>query len=175
MLNLKKQNENGNSQVSVGRRSTNQPEIPSFSSLPSLMDQVFNDDPFFNWSSNLRRAFTPDNLGTTLPAVNIRETGESFIIEVAVPGMNKKDFKIECDHQMLRISYNRSTEQKEGSTDSDYVRREYSFESFNRSFQLPESVNTESVNAKYEDGILRVTLAKKEEARKKPAREISVF
>lgn len=171
---LKNQNENGNSQISVRRRSTNQPEIPSFSSLPSIMDQVFNDDPWFNWSANLRRAFNPDSLGIALPAVNIRETGDVFIIEVAVPGMNKKDFKIECDHQLLQISYNRTSKQKEGSSESDYVRREYNFESFNRSFQLPESVNTEQVNAKYEDGILRVTIAKKEEARKKPAREIAV-
>ncbi len=172
---LKKQNENGNSQSSVGRRSTVQPDIPSFSSLPSLMDQVFNDDPLFNWASNLRRTFMPDTLGTTLPAVNIRETGDEFIIEVAVPGMNKQDFKIECDHQLLQISYNRTEERKAGTTGNDYVRREYSFESFNRSFQLPESVNTEKVNAKYEDGILRVTIAKKEEARKKPAREISIL
>jgi HSP20 family protein len=171
---LKKQNENGNSQTTVGRRSNNQPDIPSFSSLPSLMDQVFNDDPFFNWSANLRRAFMPDNLGITLPAVNIRETANDFVIEVAVPGMNKKDFKIECDNHLLQISYSRTEESNEGSTGSDYVRREYSFESFNRSFQLPESVNTELVQAKYEDGILRVTIGKKEEARKKPAREISV-
>ena len=174
MLNLKKQNETGNSQVSVGRRSSNQPDIPSFSSFPSLIDQVFNDDPFFKWSTNLRRAFNPDNLGTTLPAVNIRETDGEFIIEVAAPGMNKKDFKIECSHQLLQISYNRTEERKEGTTESDYLRMEYSFESFNRAFQLPEAADTEKVNAKYEDGILRVTIAKKDEARKKPAREISV-
>src|SRR4030095_15742479 len=118
MLNLKKQTETGNSQVSVGRRSVTQPDIPSFSSLPSLMDQVFNDDPFFKWSTNLRRAFAPDNLGTTLPAVNIRETGEEFIIEVAVPGMNKKDFKIECNHQLLQISYSHSEERNEGADES---------------------------------------------------------
>src|SRR6185369_17500936 len=97
MQTLKRQNENGNSQNTLGRRSTNQADIPSFSSLPSLMDEVFNDDPFFNWTSNLRRSFIPNNLGTTLPAVNIRETANDFVIEVAVPGMNKKDFKIECD------------------------------------------------------------------------------
>lgn len=171
---LKNQNENGNGQASVGRRSNSQPEIPSFSSLPSLIDQVFNDDPFFNWSSNLRRAFTPDMLGTALPAVNIRETGEEFIIEVAAPGMNKRDFKIECNNQLLQISYKRTGEKKEGSEGSDYLRMEYNFESFNRSFQLPETVNTEKVDAKYEDGILRVNIAKKEEARKKPVREISI-
>jgi HSP20 family protein len=150
------------------------PTFHSFSSLPSLMDQVFNDDPFFNWSSNLRRAFIPDTLGTALPAVNIRETGDDFIIEVAAPGMNKQDFKIECNNQLLQLSYKRTAEKKEGSSDGEFLRMEYNFESFSRSFQLPESVNTEKVSAKYEDGILRVTIGKKEEARKKPVREISI-
>lgn len=175
MLNLKKQNENGNSQIPVGHRSLTQSGIPFFSSLPSLLDQVFNDDPMFNWSKNLRRGFTTENLGTTLPAVNIRETGEEFIIEVAVPGMNKSDFRIECNQQLLQISYNNSEGKKEGASESDYWRKEFSFESFNRSFQLPESVNTEKVFAKYEDGILRVIIAKKEEARQKPSRQISVI
>lgn len=173
MLNLKKQPQNG-SQIPVNRAEGNLSE-PSFSSLPSLLDRFFNDELSFNMiPSRWGNLVSNSNLGTTLPAVNIRETGDSFIVELAAPGMNKKDFKVECNNQILHIYYTHSEESKEGSRESDYWRQEFNFTSFDRSFQLPETVNSEQIQAKYEDGILRVTMAKKEEARKKPAREISV-
>lgn len=134
---------------------------------PSIWNNFFNND-LFNWDNN----FTSS--GNSIPAVNIKETPDSFVVEMAAPGMNKKDFKIEIDGSALTISSEKQneSEEKEGET---YNRKEFSYQSFYRTFYLPkEVVNADKIDAKYENGILRLEIAKREEAKQKPARLINV-
>lgn len=111
--------------------------------------------------------------GANLPAVNISEDDDNFEVEVAAPGLKKEDFKINLENNLLTISgeHKEESEEKEGKKIS---RREFSYTSFNRSFTLPETVKAEDINAKYEDGVLRLTLPKKEEAKKQPPKQIEV-
>ena len=103
-----------------------------------------------------------------VPAVNIVENTEGFVIELAAPGLSKKDFNIAIENGVLTISAEKQEEKKE--EDKNYTRKEYSFEKFSRSFTLPENVSEDKVKAHYADGILRLELAKKELA-KMPARK----
>tara|TARA_R110000868_G_scaffold410962_1_gene701096 strand:+ start:1769 stop:2245 length:477 start_codon:yes stop_codon:yes gene_type:complete len=112
------------------------------------------------------------NTGITLPKVNIKETAEAFMVDMAVPGLKKSDFHIDLDNQLLSIS----TEMKEEneSNENNYTRREFGYASFKRSFTLPESVDDAKIDARYNDGILSIHLPKKEEAKQKPARTIKI-
>jgi HSP20 family protein len=110
--------------------------------------------------------------GVTLPKVNIRETADAYLVEMAVPGMKKSDFQIELENNLLSIS-SESKEESENQN-STFTSREFSYSSFKRSFTLPESVNDEKIEANYKDGILYVLLPKKDEAKKKPARSIKI-
>ncbi|MEA1896903.1 MAG: Hsp20/alpha crystallin family protein [Bacteroidota bacterium] len=143
------------------RRNRMYPEIPS------LFNEFFTGDLLEN------RNF--DNLGSdsTLPSVNIMDTENSFEIEVAAPGMTKKDFKVELNNNILTISSeNESTKKDENE---NYTRKEFSYQSFLRSFRLPENkVDGNKINAKYKNGILFVSLPKKEEAKLKPVRMIEI-
>ena len=134
------------------------------SALPSLMENFFGRDLF-----DLGNIAAP---GATLPAVNIRETKDSFIVEVAAPGMKKNDFKVKLDNNQLIISSER--EIKEEDRDEDYTRKEYSYESFQRTFTLPQSAIADNITAKYADGVLNIVIPKKEEAKQKPAKEIKI-
>jgi HSP20 family protein len=110
---------------------------------------------------------------TSLPAVNIREDEKAFYLELAVPGMDKKDLKIEVKDDVLTIS-SEHKEEKDEDTEG-YRRREFSYSSFCRSFYLPEDVNGEKIGASYKDGILNVTIPKVEETKKKEKiRSISI-
>ena len=122
--------------------------IPTFPSMRSLFDNWGLDDDFFSSFWN----------GKNMPAVNIAETDETFEVELAVPGMDKEDFKIEIDNGRLTISAEKedSVEEKQ----KNYQRKEYSFQSFQRSFWLPENVNQEDVKANYQKGVLTITLEK---------------
>jgi HSP20 family protein len=101
-----------------------------------------------------------------LPAVNINETKDEFKIEVAAPGLKKEDFKINLDNNVLTISSEKEESKEEN--DENIRRREFSYSSFMRSFQLPEQeVDSEKIQAKYENGILKIELPKKEEAKKR--------
>ena len=136
-------------------------------SLPSLFRQlVFRD--LMDWSNF---NFSPTN--TTLPAVNIRETKDDFLIEVAAPGLDKKDFKVNLENNQLVISSEHKEEKK--SDEENYTRREFSYQSFQRSFTVDErQVEGDKITAKYCDGILCITLPKKEEVKPKPPREIKI-
>lgn len=140
---------------------------PNWPSFPSIIDSLFSRD-MMDWSNS---NFSMTN--TTLPAVNIKETDNDFEIEVAAPGMNKKDFKINLEDNVMTISSERKTEKK---TDEDnYKRREFSYQSFQRSFAIDEKlVNGEAISARYADGILFITLPKREEMKPKPPREIKI-
>jgi HSP20 family protein len=111
---------------------------------------------------------------TTLPAVNIIESNESFLVEMAAPGMTKKDFHIELNNEVLKITSQKEerNELKEGER---YTRCEYSYQSFERSFHLPKSVIDEGkIKATYQDGVLRVMIPKREEAKTLPPRTIAI-
>ncbi|WP_223883330.1 MULTISPECIES: Hsp20/alpha crystallin family protein [Arenibacter] len=104
--------------------------------------------------------------------VNIKETAEAYFVEMAVPGLNKSDFKIDIDNQVLSISA--ELEEESEDKQENYTRREFGYSSFKRSFNLPETVNEEHIEAKYNEGILSVHLPKKEEAKQKPVRTIKI-
>lgn len=139
-----------------------------FPRMTSLFDDLFADDGR-NWGFN---NFSATN--TTLPAVNIKETGENFEVEMAAPGMNKQDFKVELDGNQLTIRSEKESreEQKEGDR---YTRREFSYQSFQRVFQLPkEVVDADKIQARYENGVLHLLIPKKVEARQRPPKMIQV-
>lgn len=110
--------------------------------------------------------------GATLPKVNIRETADAFLVELAAPGFKKSDFRIELENHHLTISSDLKEETE--NQNSSFKSREFSYSSFSRSFKLHESVNDEKIEANYKDGILYVLLPKKEEAKQKPARSIKI-
>lgn len=124
-----------------------------------VLESVFNE-PGFNERPTL-----------SVPAVNIAENENEFKIELAVPGLNKEDFKISLNKQILTVSA--SKEAKDATEAKKYSKREYNYGSFTRSFNLPESVDYSKIDAAYQAGILTLTVAKKEEA-KFQSREIAI-
>ena len=136
--------------------------------LPSFWDNFFSRD-LMDWgNSNF------SNTDTTLPAVNVRETDDAFEIEVAAPGMSKEDFRVNMENNLLTISSEKKEEKKEEEK-GRFSRREFSYQSFQRSFAIPENlVEGEQITAKYCDGILCISLPKKEDVKPKPAREIAI-
>ena len=136
-------------------RSTFRPFFPS----------LFDDDFFSSVPATGRQ-------NSYMPAVNIKEDDKNYFLELAVPGMDKKDLKIDIDEDVLTISSehkNENVEKQEG-----YTRKEFSYSSFARSFYIPENVNRDSINANYKDGILTVSFPKQEEDRKKITREVKI-
>ena len=141
--------------------------------LPSLTNRLFSTDDFFGQSLLDFEGGLLDRDGSfMLPDVNIIENGKDFKIELAAPGLEKKDFKIEVQDGMLNISAEKEEEREE--KDMNYRRREFSYSSFSRSFTLPENSITDKIDAKYENGILRLSLPKKEVTVSKPVKEIKV-
>jgi len=132
-----------------------------------------NVNPFFNdvFESIFNDSFLSDKLATRVPAINIAETENEFHIELAVPGLKKEDFKISLDKNVLSISAEKKAENVEEG--KKYSKKEYSYNSFVRSFTLPETVDHAKIEAEYTDGILKLIVAKKEEA-KIQSREIAV-
>lgn len=130
----------------------------------STVDQ-FLSDALMNWRDER-------NGGSGVPKVNIAETDEEFRVEVAAPGMKREDFHVELDNDILRI-WTEAENSKEEKNEN-YTRREFSYESFTRSFHLPNSVEADKIKAKYEDGLLRLMIPKKEEAKKKPPKTIKI-
>ena len=136
--------------------------------FPTLFDDFLNRD-IFNWGlSNF------SNTNTTVPAVNIKETSDNYEVEVAAPGMTKKDFKVELDGNLLTIS-SETSHQNEQKDDVLYSRKEFSYQSFLRTFTLQKDVvDIEKIEAKYENGLLQLLIPKKEESKQKPARLIEI-
>ena len=135
--------------------------------LPSMFDRLFEGD-LFDWSN---RNFSLTN--TTLPSVNIKENSDEFKVEVAAPGFEKGDFKLELNHDVLTISSEKQIE-NEAKEDERYSKREFSYQSFTRSFTLPHSADSERIDATYDNGILFVSIPKKEESKPKPSRMIEI-
>tara|TARA_R110002050_G_scaffold1281_1_gene9129 strand:- start:15890 stop:16327 length:438 start_codon:yes stop_codon:yes gene_type:complete len=135
-------------------------------SIPSFMNELFKPD----WLGG------SEVLNDKIPAVNIKENDASFVLELAVPGRKKEDFKIEIDNDLLTISTESKNETSNEKVEDSikYTRKEFSFSSFKRAFTLPETVNIDKIEAGYEDGILSFKLPKKEEALPKPKRLIEI-
>ncbi|GAB4294995.1 MAG: Hsp20/alpha crystallin family protein [Marinilabiliales bacterium] len=134
---------------------------------PNILDNFFDDD-FFNFRT---KNFAAEN--TTLPSVNIKEDNDGFELEFAVPGYDKNDFNIELNNNVLTVSSEKKLENetKEGQ---EFTRREFSYQSFSRSFTLPEIVEADKISAQYEKGILKINIPKKEEAKPKPVKKIDI-
>lgn len=130
--------------------------------FPSLMNDFMGPDWFGG----------AEKWNATMPAVNIKDNTEGFELELAVPGMKKDDFTVEIDNDVLTISSEIKTENEDKN--ENYTRKEFSYSSFKRAFTLPETVDGSKIDAKYEDGILKLTLPKKQEALPKPKRLIEI-
>jgi HSP20 family protein len=132
--------------------------------VPAYWDDFFNDRFFKQINTSGNRSHSP--------AVNVIEDEKDYRIEVAVPGVKREDFNIELEKDVLTIS----TEIKEGKEDQmpNYLRREFNFQSFKRSFQLPETIDQENIQASHEAGILKVNLPKHEELVEKAMKQIEV-
>jgi HSP20 family protein len=110
-----------------------------------------------------------------LPAVNIRENENEFVVELAAPGMTKKDFNIELENDILTIHSEKKEEVEEKDKEGNFYRKEFSYQSFQRCFRFPQDVvNAEKINANYKDGILRLVLPKVDEKKVKPRKQIAI-
>lgn len=130
--------------------------------FPSVMDELFKD-----WAGGSQVT------NKMVPPVNIKETENAFTVELMAPGIKKENFNLEIDNDLLTISAEIKTENSE-KEEGKFTRREFSYSSFKRAFTLPETVNTNEINASYQDGILSIGLPKKEEALPKPKRLIDI-
>ncbi|MFN3756082.1 MAG: Hsp20/alpha crystallin family protein [Flavobacterium sp.] len=132
--------------------------------FPSLIEELFKPD----WMGGMER------MNLNVPAVNIKETDTSYVVELAAPGKRKEDFNIELEDSVLTISTETKSEKDEKDNEGRYTRREFSYSSFKRAFTLPDTVNDFEINASYENGVLHITLPKKEEALPRPKRMIEI-
>jgi len=128
---------------------------PMFPSFPGFFDDFISRD-IFGWNE---KNFA--KIGSTFPSVNLRETDKEFKIELAAPGLKKDDFKVEWHNGMLTISSEKKEEKENKDKDGNFLRREFSYESFTRSFSMPENIKEDSVDAIYSDGILHISIGKK--------------
>lgn len=127
--------------------------------IPSLFNDILND-------------FWAPRESQWMPAVNITERAEEYVIDLAVPGMEKKDFRVEVDNGLLTVSGERREENK--SEGDVYTRREFHYGSFRRSFTLPDGADGEKTSASYKNGVLTITVGKREEAKRKPKKQIDI-
>ena len=130
--------------------------------FPSLVDEFVNRD----WNLEL------PSFSTTVPAVNIIEKEIEYKIEIAVPGMRKDHFEIEMEEGILSISVNQDEEKT--SEKGKFTRREFSYNSFRRSFTIPESVDPAKIGANYTEGVLFISLPKRKEALPQPKKLINI-
>lgn len=133
----------------------------------------FNDFLNRDWYDWNNQNYSLTN--TTIPAANIKETENEFELEMAVPGMKKEDFKIELNNGMLSISSEKQSENEtKDENGKNITRKEFSYQSFCRSFTLPDMVETDKISAKYENGLLSLNIPKRMEAKQKPQKQIAV-
>ena len=140
------------------------PTITRRSFRPFYMTNFFDNELFPMLSNN--------NAKSTMPAVNIREDDKNYVLDFAIPGIDKKDLKIDMNEDVLTISSevkNESEENKDG-----YKRKEFSYSAFSRSFYIPENVDREKIGANYKDGVLTVSLPKQEEEKNKISKTIEI-
>ena len=138
------------------------PMITRRSYRPFQLSDIF-DDNFFP---------VLQHRNTSMPAVNIRQEDKKFVLDLAVPGIDKKDLRIEINEDVVTISSEKKDEKEENH--DGFKRKEFSYSSFCRSFYLPDNVNKEKIEASYKDGILRVEIPKTEEDKAKISREVKI-
>jgi HSP20 family protein len=131
----------------------------NLNSFPALFNELFGEQSAAKFNKNF-------------PAANIKETEDSFGIELVAPGFKKEAFKVEVHEHNLTISAEDKNESEEKT--ETFLRKEYSFGSFTRSFRLPNTVDSDKIEAAYEDGVLHLTIPKKEEAKPKEPKLISI-
>ncbi|MCP9756597.1 Hsp20/alpha crystallin family protein [Lacihabitans sp. CCS-44] len=131
----------------------------NLNSFPALFNELFGEQAVSKFNKNV-------------PSANIKETEDNFGIELVVPGFKKEAFKVEVHERNLTISAGEKTESEEKT--ETFLRKEYSFGSFTRSFRLPNTVDSDNIEASYEDGVLHLTIPKKEEAKPKEPKLISI-
>jgi len=133
-------------------------------------------NPFFNVFNEFMNSTLPEiadkDVHKSRPAVNVIEGKENFKIELAAPGLDKSDFNINIEKNVLTISAEKAVE--ENAEAPKYSRREFNYNEFSRTFRLPKTIDTNKVKANFNNGILILTLAKKEEAKEQPARKIEI-
>ena len=144
------------------------------------MTPIKHNDPFLGMLDDI---FQTDWRGGRLaqnrefkstPAVNIKEEGERFLVELAAPGMKKEDFQIDIDHNVLTISAETKQEEEHKDEKGHYTRKEFNYSAFKRAFTLPETVESDRIEASYIDGLLSIHIPKREEAKQKPVRSIAI-
>ena len=138
--------------------------VDRFPRVPSVFSDFFSD--FMN------DELANKNVFKSVPSVNISENPSAYIVELAVPGMQKNEFKIEVENNTISISGEKKAESKDEN--SRFTRKEFSYTSFTRTFTMPDHVASDAISAEYVNGILKLTLPKKEEAKAKPVREVVV-
>jgi HSP20 family protein len=137
-------------------------------SVNTLFDDFLTKD-LFDWTD---RNFAA--LGSNLPSVNLKETDSKIEVEMAAPGMKREDFKVEIDNNTLMISSEKEEEKEETRKKDNFIRKEFNYQSFYRSFYLPENVDENKIEATYKDGILHVIIAKKPGSEKKLLKSIPI-
>jgi HSP20 family protein len=151
--------------IKNGNKKTKDSSFNTLPGLPSWFDDFLGNSFGSEFMSNF-------NTGITLPAVNVLDAANEFIVEMAVPGLNKSDFDINIDNHVLSIGVEKETEHNEEK--ENYTRREFGYSSFKRTFSIPESVEVDKISASYNDGIMKVVLPKRDEAKKKPIKSIKI-
>jgi len=141
--------------------------------LPIVRKRSYVPAYFDNFlGSDLVNSFFSDGADYTVPAVNIKENEKNFEIEVAAPGLDKKDFNITLDNDVLTVAFEKKNESEE--KDDNFMRREFKFSSFERSFSLPDLVNRDEIKASHKNGILTIALPKNEEANVNKNKKIKI-
>ncbi|MBD0832001.1 Hsp20/alpha crystallin family protein [Aestuariibaculum sediminum] len=150
------------------RKNGNKISDSNFNLLPNI--NSWFDDIF---SNRLGTEFMPDfNNGMSLPKVNIVDSEDKFAIEMAVPGLEKSDFDINIDDNVLSVGAESKSEVSK--EEKHYTRKEFGYSSFKRTFTIPQSVDIEKIKADYKEGILKINLPKKEESKRPSARKIDI-
>lgn len=155
MANIMKRNNGNGSQLATSK---------SLMPFGGLVDSVFNNtlSRFFNddfWGFN-------GIVSSSQVPVNIRETDKTYEMEVVAPGLRKEDFNVSISDNMLTVSFEHKQENKEENKSEGYLRQEYRMQSFSRSFTLDDTVDADKISAQYKDGVLHLSLPKKEGAQK---------
>lgn len=144
-----------------------------FPTVESKLVNNFFDDfitkDLFDWTDRNYAA-----LGSNLPSVNLKETDTKIEVELAAPGMKREDFKVEIDNDILMISSEKEEEKEEVRKKENYIRKEFNYHSFSRTFSLPDTIDDTKVEASYKDGILHVIVPKKENLKKRTLKNIPI-
>jgi HSP20 family protein len=125
-----------------------------------------------NFLTDVPSIFGSD-VAQTMPAVNVRETNDAYLVNVAAPGLKKEDFLVNLENDILTIACEKEVKNEE-KKDDRFTRREFSYTSFERSFTLPKTAEADKIEAKYENGILDIKIPKKAMAIQKPAKQIKI-